>query len=124
MNIVLLTGNLGQAPEVRDTKTTTVARFSLATNERFKDRDGERHERTDWHRVVAFGALAKTLEQLQAGDKVTVRGKLRTNTYEKNGEKRTAVEVHAAAVEFLVVKNWRDAPAAEVDEGDDDDIPF
>ena len=101
MNSVTLVGNLGDAPKVGDSNGVSWARFSLATTERFKDRDGQPSERTDWHQVYTFGPLAKTLAVLAKGAKVAVHGKLRKNSWERDGETQTVVEVQATEVEFL-----------------------
>lgn len=128
INTVTLTGNLGAAPEIRNPKSTVVATFSLATNLAWTNGDGERRERTDWHRVVAFNGLAKTLEQLGKGDQVAVQGRLQTRHYVKDGETRTVVEVVASQVEFLRLRSRSNtaAPAAEppAPQPEDDDIPF
>ena len=103
MNLVVLVGNLGEAPEVKESKGVTYARFSLATTHRFKDAEGTPAQRTDWHRVVAFNGLAQTCGQLGKGAKVAVEGQLRTNSYQpEEGERRTVTEVHATRIEFLV----------------------
>jgi single-strand DNA-binding protein len=102
MNSVFLVGNLGKAPEVKESNDTTYAHLSVATTERFERRDGKTAERTDWHRVVAFNGLAETLRQLDEGDKVAIEGKLRTNSSTtKDGERRTSIEVHASRIEVL-----------------------
>ena len=134
MNKVLLIGNLGAAPEVKESKGVTFCRFSLATNERWKDRSGQPRERTDWHTVVAFSGLAKSLRRLEKGAQVAVDGKLRVRRYEKDGETRYAVEVHADAIQFLSKRHPGHAPEPDEmglgkhDEHqpglDDDEIPF
>ncbi len=139
MNKVLLTGNLGAAPEVKESKGVTFCRFSLATNERWKDRAGRPQERTDWHQVVAFGGLAKSLRSLEKGAKLGVEGKLRVRRYEKDGETRYAVEVHADEIEFLNRRHRDHEPEPDEARGgepeehepgepepylDDDEIPF
>lgn len=101
MNSVTLVGNLGDAPKAGESNGTSWARFSLATTERFKTKKGEPSERTDWHQVYAFGPLAKTLSALSKGAKVAVRGKLRRNTSERDGESYVNVEVEAQEVEFV-----------------------
>ena len=108
MNKVMLIGNLGKPALVKSSNGTTFCRLSLATNEKWKDKGGNRQERTDWHTVVAFGTLAKALEILDRGDRVAVVGKLRTSKYVKDGETRWSVEVHAEEVEFLKLRAWRE----------------
>ena len=113
INTVTLTGYLGNAPEVQESKGVTFAHFSLATALSYKDGKGNRVERTDWHRIVAFGALAKTLAQLGKGDRVAVHGRLQTNSYtDSESVKRTTVEVVAGQVEFLRLKDRDEAAVA------------
>jgi single-strand DNA-binding protein len=131
INVVVLTGNLGKAPVIAQSKGGVIyAHFSLATNLRYKDSEGERRERTDWHRVVAFNGLAETLDRLSTGDRVAVQGRLQSNTYEdREGKKRTLIEVIAETIQFLSLK-YPDADTLEAepvgDDGGDwgDDIPF
>ena len=106
MNSVTLTGYLGNAPELGGADGTTYARFSLAVTTRYKKDDGERAERTDWFRIVAFDGVAKSIADLGKGDLVGVVGRLRSNTWEKDGVSRTTVEVVAQSVEFLRLKAW------------------
>ena len=127
MNRVTLVGHVGNAPELNESKGTTYARFSLATNESWNDKDGNRQERTDWHQVIAFNGLAKTLSQLGPGDLVAVDGKLRADSYEKEGEKRRTVRVLAQNVEFLKKKARAEEvqpPTEDVPAMEEDDIPF
>ena len=100
MNKVALIGYLGDAPTFAEAKKTKApyARFSLATNIAYSDREGRRVQRTDWHRIVAFGPLAATLRRVGKGDLVAVHGRLKADTIEKDGERRTYVEIVAAEV--------------------------
>ena len=121
MNRVILIGNLGQDPKVETKNGITYARISLGVNEYWRDRDGNKQERTDWLNVIAFGKLAVNLSHLAKGAKVGVEGKLRSSTYEKNGEMRYAVDLHAERVEFLTPKRRSNStdepnPAAELGE--------
>jgi single-strand DNA-binding protein len=122
INLVFLIGHLGAAPEIGESKNgVAYAKFSMATNNSWKDARGDRQERTDWHRVVAFNGLAKTLAQLGTGDKVGVQGRLKTDSYEKDGVRHTSVEIVANQIQFLVLKGRDVAPAESVE---DDDIPY
>ena len=84
VNKAILVGNLGSDPELRHTGSgTTVANFSLATSENFKNREGERQTRTEWHKVVAFGKLAEICGQyLQKGKQVYIEGRIQTRSWE------------------------------------------
>ena len=97
VNKVILVGNLGRDPEVRNSQAgAKIVNFSLATSESWKDKStGERREKTEWHRVVIFNEhLANIAEQyLRKGSKVYVEGQLQTREYEKDGIKRYSTEV-------------------------------
>ena len=92
-NLVILIGNLGKNPELRNTGKTAVTNFSVATSETYKDSDGKQQKRTEWHNVAAFGKLGETVAKyLKKGSKVYVEGRLRTSNYEKEGVKEYPVE--------------------------------
>jgi single-strand DNA-binding protein len=105
VNSVTVIGNLGAIPEVRTLPSgQSVANFSLATTERFTDRNGGKQQRTEWHRVVTFGKLAETCGQfLRKGRQVYVEGRLTTRAYEaKDGSgKRYRTEIVARQIRFL-----------------------
>jgi single-strand DNA-binding protein len=104
VNKVILIGNLGRDPDLRYTKSGQgVANFSLATTESFRGQDGKREERTEWHRIVAWGKTAELCTQyLSKGRRVYVEGQLRTRDWEdKEGHKRQTTEIHAQTVQFL-----------------------
>ena len=84
VNKVILVGNLGKDPEIRHLEGgVSVARFSLATNEYYKDKQGARVERTEWHNITAWRGLAEVAEKyLKKGQQVYVEGKLRTRQYQ------------------------------------------
>ena len=84
VNKVILVGNLGKDPEIRHLEGgVSVARFSLATNEYYKDKQGARTERTEWHNITAWRGLAEVAEKyLKKGQQVYVEGKLRTRQYQ------------------------------------------
>jgi single-strand DNA-binding protein len=98
MNRVTLFGNLGAEPELRTSGNgQAVLSFSLATNEVWIDKDQNKQERTEWHRIVMFGARATPLSRLLSkGEKVLVEGRLHTSSYEKDGVKRYRTEVVAS----------------------------
>ncbi len=100
----MLIGNLGQDPEVRYTQSNTaVATLSIATSERFKDSNGEYQERTEWHRVVAWGRTAEICQQyLSKGSKVYIEGPIQTRQWEdKDGQKRYTTEIKALQMVML-----------------------
>lgn len=96
VNKVILVGRLGKDPEVRHLENgATVANFSMATSETYKDRTtGERKETTEWHNVVLWRGLAEVAEKyVKKGDMIYVEGKLKTRSWEKDGVTRYTTEV-------------------------------
>ncbi len=142
LNKVILIGNLGRDPELRYTANgQPVATFTLATTESWTNKSGERDQRTEWHRIVAWGKLAELAgEYLSKGRQVYVEGRLQTREWEdKEGQKRRTTEVNAQQLLFLGRREGgatHDAEpassgggaAAAPDPGSpgsaDDDIPF
>ncbi len=96
LNKVMLIGNLGRDPEVRSTQSgDKVANLSIATSERWSDRDGNRQEKTEWHRVVIFGKVAEVAERyLKKGSKVLIEGKLQTRKWtDQTGAEKYTTEI-------------------------------
>src|SRR3954464_2220567 len=97
VNKVILIGNLGKDPEVKFTPSgMAVAKFSLATNERFKDKEGQWQDRTEWHNLVAFQRTAEIAgEYLKKGRTVYIEGSLRTNSWDdkETGQKKYKTEI-------------------------------
>ncbi len=136
VNKVILIGNLGRDPEVRFTPNgQAVARFSVATTEKWRDQQGQLQERTEWHNVVVWGKQAESCGQyLAKGRQVYVEGRLQTRSYDdKDGVKRQITEVVAQTVRFLGGGGARAgveaAPLVPPGEGptalpEEDDIPF
>ncbi len=104
VNKVILVGNLGNDPETRYMPDgNAVTNITVATSINWKDRDsGEQKERTEWHRVVFFRRLAEIAgEYLKKGSKVYVEGSLRTNQWEKEGQKHYTTEIVASEMQML-----------------------
>jgi single-strand DNA-binding protein len=103
VNKVIVVGNLGRDPEVSYSQAGTPrAKFSVATSERFKDREGNDRQETEWHNIVVFGKTAENVgKYLTKGRSVYVEGKLKTRTYEKDGAKHYIIEIIAHQVVFL-----------------------
>ena len=104
VNKVILIGNLGRDPELRYTQTgQAVANFTLATSDRWNDRDGNAQERTEWHRIVVWAKQAENCAQyLSKGRSVSVEGRIQTREWEdKEGNKRQTTEIVAQNVRFL-----------------------
>jgi len=104
VNKAIIVGCLGKDPEMRRTaEGTSAANFSIATSESWKDKDGQKQERTEWHSVVAFGALAEVCRKhLRKGTKVYVEGRLETSEWtDRDGVKRRATKVRTTCIELL-----------------------
>ncbi len=101
----MLIGHLGNDPEVRTTTSgQTVTNFTLATNENFKDSGGNLQERTEWHRIIAWGKLAEICGQyLKKGRQVYVEGRLQTRSWDdpKSGDKKYATEIVCSDMQML-----------------------
>ena len=104
LNRVYLIGNLGQNPELRFTQSNQpVLSLRLATNERFKNRDGEWQDRTEWHTIVVWGRRAEGLSKiLSKGSQLCVEGRLQTRNWEdRQGQKRYTTEIVAREIILL-----------------------
>ena len=128
LNKVQLIGHLGQDPELRYTEgNVPVVSFTLATNESYKDQNGNLVDKTEWHRCTAWRKLAEVLaEYLHKGSKVYVEGKLETRKYQKDGQDHYSTQIVVS--EFMFLDSKSDAkpqPAPEAPAGDDDgSLPF
>lgn len=124
LNKVQLIGNLGADPEVRYTPSgTKIASFRVAVNRRWKNPEGEQKEATDWFTVEAWGGLAEICENyLKKGSLVYVEGRLQTDQYEVEGEKRYKTKVVAREMQMLGGKPGEaEASASDISE---EEIPF
>ena len=103
INSVTLLGRVGKDVEVRDVNGTKCASFTLATSEKYKDRNGEVKELTEWHNIVAWRATADICEKfVRKGDQVCVMGRIKYRSWETDrGEKRYATDIFADKVELL-----------------------
>lgn len=104
VNKVILIGNLGQNPEVRYSPSgQAVSNLSIATNESWTDKNGQKQDKTEWHRLVVFGKLAELCAQyLQKGRQIYVEGKLQTRQWQdKDGQTKYTTEVVAQTIQFL-----------------------
>lgn len=103
VNKVILLGRLGAEPEIRQTSSgAEVCNFSLATSEKWKDKDGIEQEKTEWHRIVVFGKLAEICAKyLAKGKQAYIEGRIQTRSWEKDGHKNYTTEVIAVSVQFL-----------------------
>jgi len=130
MNKVFLTGRLGKDPEVKTIDNgATVANFTLATSEYYKDKTtGERKEITEWHNIVAWRGLADVAgKYLKKGSLVTIVGKNKTRSWEKDGITRYTTEVVADELEMLggpKAKTDTTPEGAATADTKSDDLPF
>jgi single-strand DNA-binding protein len=149
VNKVILVGRLGKDPELRSIPSgTSVAKFSLATDDRFTDKAGEKQERTEWHNVVVWGKLAEICGQyLRKGKLVYIEGSIRTDSWDdkETGVKKYRTEIIANTMQMLEKKGdeeggsyggggggYRKAAPAGAPAGggrgaeieDDDEVPF
>ncbi len=111
INKVILIGNVGNDPEIKYFDGgSVVARFSVATNEKYTNRTGEQVEQTEWFRVEAWNEQAKTIEKyLKKGQQIYVEGRLRTETFtDRDGKERFSLGVRATTFQFLGGPNSRD----------------
>ena len=104
LNKVMLIGNLGRDPEIRYSQQgAAVCNFSIATTDYWQDKNtGDRQEKTEWHRICAFGKQAETLEKyLKKGSAVFIEGKLQTRSWEKDGQTHYTTEVVVSNFQFI-----------------------
>lgn len=144
INRVIIIGNFGDDPTVRYTPSgDAVVNFTLATTESWKDKQGVKQSRTEWHKCTAFRKLAEIIGQYcQKGSKVYIEGQLRTRQWEQDGVKRYTTEIMANTMQMLDSRQDngqpqqrpqqrpQQAPQQQAPQGgfdsdfDDSDIPF
>lgn len=133
INKVIAIGNLGQDPETRYTQGgSPVTNFSIAVSEKWKDKQsGETREETEWINCTAFGRLAEVCSQyLRKGSKVYIEGKMKTSSWEKDGQKHYRTGVNVREMQMLGGQPSSqgdravDNPLPTPDDFDDDSIPF
>ena len=137
VNKVYLVGNVGKDPEVRHIESgVAVANFSIATNESYKNKSGERVTNTEWHNIVVWRGLAEVVEKyVKKGSLLYVEGKLRTRSYDdQNGNKRYITEIVADNLKMLDRAGSGDSsqsqesqsqePDGNFSKDETDDLPF
>jgi single-strand DNA-binding protein len=137
VNKAILVGRLGGDPVVRYTPDgTMVTNFNLATDEQWKDKSGERVQRTEWHRIVTFRKLAEICSNyLYKGKLVFIEGRIQTRSWEdKEGNKRSTTEIIAGNMQMLEPKGQVKVPDTATDDSlspssgleplPEDDVPF
>lgn len=143
VNKVIILGNCGKDPEIRVVGEHKVASFSVATTEKYKDsKTDEWKENTEWHNIVCWRNTAELADKyIKKGTQLYIEGKLRTRSWEKDGEKRYVTEIVADSIQLLGKKDSQSAPASapqqekkkfdttplpttSADDAPDDDLPF
>jgi len=143
INKVILIGHLGRDPEIRTLESgAKVARFSMATSETFKDKNGERKDQTEWHNIICWRNLADIAEKyLVKGKQIYVEGRLRSRSWDDNGIKKYTTEIQADTFTMLggtrtedysaVPLPTQEPPLGKQPDGDlppfiaeEDDLPF
>jgi single-strand DNA-binding protein len=140
VNKVIILGRLGADPELRYTGTgTPVATLSVATNKTWKNKEGQKQEKTEWHRVILWSKLAELSGQyLSKGREVYIEGELQTRSWEKDGQKKYTTEIVGNTMQFIGSGAGAgkgaggaasddmppDLPPPPGNDGTEDDIPF
>ena len=131
LNKVMLIGHLGADPELKYTQSgSAVANFSIATKEQWTNKDGEKQDKTEWHKIVAWKKLAEICgEYLHKGGPVYIEGSLQTRNWEdRDGNKRYTTEIVARVMQMLEAKGSREPEPRQDDirpESEfEDDVPF
>ena len=116
MNKVILIGTVGKDPEVKELQSgSKVANFSIATNKRYKNKQGEKVEETEWHNIVIWGNLTSVVDRfVKKGTKLSVSGEIKTEKWDKDGVTQYKVNIVCNELELLGSKN----------KSEDDDMPF
>jgi len=126
INKVILIGNLGADPEIRYTQSgTPVVNFRIATTERWKDKDGQQQEQTEWHNIVAWRRLAEICgEYLSKGSRVYIEGKLQTRKWQdQNGNDRYTTEIVANEMKMLTPRGAGAGEGFGSNAGERNDFP-
>ena len=136
LNRALLIGNVGNEPEIRtlNNEQGKVASFRIATTERYKDRNGEVKENTEWHQVTAWGKLADIVEKfVKKGSQVYAEGKITTRKWtDKDGNERFTTEIRAEGIQILgkretTATRQEESPALKAlkeEDNPEQDLPF
>lgn len=126
VNKAILIGNVGKDVEVKHLENNTVANFSLATNETYT-KNGEKVTNTEWHNITLWGRLAEIAEKwIKKGDSLYIEGKIKTDSYEKDGEKRFSTKIVGLNMQMLGGKSNSGQAAAKetAPVTETDDLPF
>ena len=127
-NKVILVGSVGQDPTIHNFENGSVASFSLATNESYKDKNGEKKTQTEWHNIKMFGKLSELAEKyIKKGNNLYVEGSIKTQKYDKDGQTHYSTSIIASIVNFLPSANkqsQQQEPHQQSIEPQPTDLPF
>jgi len=129
INRVIIVGNVGADPDVRETKTGQIVNLRVATTDSRKNQQGQYEDETEWHRITVFGKTAEAMAQYcKKGNKVYVEGRIKQSKYtdKKDGTEKVSVEIIATDVQLLNRIDGDSKPSATKHAAPDldDDIPF
>ena len=128
VNKVILVGNVGTDPEVKELTNGSVATFSLATSERYKDKSGQKQEKTEWHNIVAYGNVVDVIRSyVNKGDRLYIEGSIHTRKWkDKEGNTRHSTEIKLRDLTMLGGGSTaaKSEPVTAGMDDDDDDLPF
>ena len=134
MNKCILMGRIGQDPEVINTDNSKIAKFSLATNESYKDKNGNKVEQVEWHAITVFGKQAEIAEKwFKKGNQLLIEGKIKTDSWEKDGEKKYKTNIILQSFEFIGTSHANDVDTKvtaetnatyQKNEEQDNDLPW
>ena len=122
INKAIIIGRLTRDPETKTTPSgNTVCNLGVATNESWKDKQGQKQERVEYHKIVFWGNQAETIEKhFSKGQEIYVEGQIQTRSWDKDGEKRYTTEISGKTFEFIGEKQENTSPA----DFTTDDVPF
>lgn len=110
VNKVILIGRVGMDPETKEVGGHNLTKFTLATSEKYKDKDGNSQEKTEWHNIDCWGMLGVVIgKYVHKGDLVCVEGSIRTTSYESDGVKRYSTSIQCKDIKFLSKKEPRES---------------
>lgn len=124
VNKFIAIGNLGKDPETITTNSNNVSKFSIAVTESWKNKDGEKQQSTEWVNCECWGRLSEIVDKyLKKGSQVFIEGKLKTDTYEKDGQKKYSTKIVVNNLQMLGGKNDKQSNNS-TDAKESDDLPF
>ena len=127
MNKAILIGRVGKDPEFIEFTYGSLARFSLATTEKYKDKEGQKKESTEWHNIVVNGKLSEVVRDwVKKGMLISVSGKIKYREYEKDGQKRQITEIQVTELDMLSKVEGQESKPTElptISSAGEDDLP-